>query len=191
MLVGVKAASDKRDARAIEIAIRGGSGNTGRFPKAVRSALDVRLVPLQTTIKPTPFRGKNGLATTLILPVRLENRSNQTIQVRLSHEWYGGRWPPTDLYAYLPKDSSIVPVYLAGETGSSAPTVLAPGATKRLDLRMNWAGTGSMRGAPIMDADNSADYSLRLLLLLMLGDAKDKSYVVGQKIRIHVESGEN
>ena len=181
---GIKLASDKRDARAIEGAVRGGNGNTGRFPDALRSSLDVRLVPLQTTIQPQPHHGKNGVVPTLILPVRLENYSAQTLKFRLSHEWYGGRWPPTDLFAYLPENGSIAPVYLAGERGSSPPTILAPGASTRLDLRMNWPGTGSVRGAPIMDDSATGDYQLRLLL--MLGTSTKSRYITGQKMRIHV-----
>ena len=189
MLVGVKAASDKRDARAIEIVVRRGN-NWSESPNAVRSKLDIRLVPLQTTIKPQPFHNVNGPGITLILPVRLENRSKQTIQVRLSHERHSGTWPPTDLFAYLRTDSPIAPVYRAGERGSAESlTTLAPGASKRLDLRMNWLGTGSDQGGRIMEDDRSATYSLRLLL--MLGDEKNKSYVIGQKMRIRVEAVEN
>ena len=188
--VGVKAANDTRDERAIEIAVRG-KDNKGQFPNAVRSKLDVRLVPLQTTIKPQLARGANGPYHTLILPIQLENHSDETIKAGLSHEWYGGIPPLTDLYAFLPtgKNRAFAPVYLVGETGAAEPAILKPGASKRLDLRMNWPGTGSCPALPIMDADHNGDYSLRFVL--MLGDAKNRSYVLGQKMKIRVEADEN
>ena len=188
VLAGMIISSRKREQRAVETAVRTGSFGIGRFPGARLSALDVRFVPLQTTIEPVPFRGTNGSGTTLILPVQLENHSTQTIRARISHEWHGGEWPPTDLLVYLPQSRAIAPVYLAGESGSSAgPTILAPGQTVRLDLRLNWRGTGSVRGGPILSDDRSGDYQLRLVL--MLGEDKKsyiKSYIVGPKMRVRV-----
>jgi hypothetical protein len=56
----------------------------------------------------------------LSLSVKITNHSAQEITTRLAHEWHGGEWPSTDLYAsathmQAKQAKSLEPVYLKGE----------------------------------------------------------------------------
>ena len=108
----------------------------GKMPE-VHSNLDVRIVAGAEAIGPTPGTQTGKPKDILVLPVTIINNSALVIRTSLSHEWYGGEWPPTNLYACVePKDRSEVrarplelsPAYRAGERGSAqGETVLEPG----------------------------------------------------------------
>ncbi|HEX5102687.1 MAG TPA: hypothetical protein VFV87_02685 [Pirellulaceae bacterium] len=92
----------------------------------------------------------------LVLPLTISNASDKTIKTRLAHEWHGGEWPPTSLFASVtPTDDKrpkpFVPVYLAGEDQAVPRQVsLAAGKSIDIELRMDWPGTGSVKGDPLM-----------------------------------------
>ena len=80
---------------------------------AVVSGLRIDIVP-----EATVARTKDGL----VLKVKIVNHSSEEIRTRLAHEWHGGEWPSTDLYASVShvqakRPSSFEPVYLKGKNG--------------------------------------------------------------------------
>ena len=110
----------------------------------------------------------------LILSVKIVNHSSKEITTSLAHEWHGGQWPPTDLYASVSKvqakqPSSFEPVYLRGETGKiTKETRIAPGKSAKVELRMDWPGTRSVHGVPLMSSSQS-EYHVRLLMVFDAG----------------------
>ena len=187
LLVGVRFMAERRDRDAVDFLLHSGTAGTARSTQIIKSTLDVRFSPLETTITPTQITYSNGRrGTLLVLPVQLENHSDKVLKTEIAHEWHGGIWPPTDLSVYMPNGrSAIYPVFLVGESDSlTKPTILRLGESIRLNLRMDWRGTGSQPTEPLMNPSQSADYSLRFVLLF--GDNKRKQYVLSPKIWIHV-----
>jgi hypothetical protein len=105
----------------------------------------------------------------LTLSVKIANESADEIMATLAHEWHGGEWPPTCLYASVtPADEKkvqpFVPAYRLGEDPAAA-REFAVAADKdiSLDVRMDWPGTGSQPGTPLMKSGRK--YKVRLLLV--------------------------
>jgi hypothetical protein len=77
-----------------------------------------------TTIRPRELLLVNGKTQVLSISVAIENHSGTVITATIAHEWYGGLWPPTDLYVAVKKrvEKHEVwvhrPGYLVGELGS-------------------------------------------------------------------------
>lgn len=147
----------------------------GKMPEA-RSGLDVRIVAATEAIAPTPGTQTGQPKDILVLPVTIINNSGLVIRTSLAHEWYGGEWPPTNLYAcVVPKDNQEVrarplelsPVYRAGERGSvPVGTILEPGQRIQVKLRMDWPGTGSVHGrGPLLSADKLGRHGVRFFLV--------------------------
>jgi hypothetical protein len=115
-------------------------------------------------------RTKNGLA----LPVKIVNHSAQEITTRLAHEWHGGEWPSTDLYAsathvQAKQAKPLVPVFLKGEDQSEAKlTRIAPGNSITIELRMDWPGTGSQPTKPLLPPSES-ESNVRVLMVFDTG----------------------
>jgi hypothetical protein len=115
-------------------------------------------------------RTKNGLT----LSMKIVNHSAQEITTRLTHEWHGGEWPSTDLYAsathvQAKQAKPLVPVFLLGEHQHEAkPTRIAPGKSIVVELRMDWPGTGSQPAAPLLSATQS-EANVRMLLVFDAG----------------------
>jgi RNA polymerase sigma factor (sigma-70 family) len=132
---------------------------------------------------PKVQRTKSGLS----LPVKITNESKETITLKLPHEWHGGEWPTTDLYASVtkaPKGEAVAEapfrvLYQFGEQEgqAAAPVMLGPFQSAEIDVRMDWPGTGSVIGVPLMKPADSGTYQVRLLLVFELG--KQQQYVVG------------
>ena len=118
----------------------------------------------------TVARTKDGL----ILSVTIVNHSPEEIRMRLAHEWHGGEWPATDLYASVShvqakQPSAFEPVYLVGEKREETKkTRIAPGKSITVDLRMDWPGTGSVRRVALMKPSQS-EYHVRLLMVFDSG----------------------
>jgi hypothetical protein len=97
----------------------------------------------------TVTRDKRGL----ILPLKVTNASTEAIKLTLTHEWHGGKWPSTSLFAGVstgPK-GPFAPVYLAGEDPDAPSEVaLAAGKSSAVELRMDWPGTGSVIATPLI-----------------------------------------
>ena len=144
--------------------------------KEVRSRLDIRISAAKQA---SVVSGTQGLkpANILVLPVEITNASQQPITATLAHEWYGGEWPPTDLYGRIVSDADpgsdapggridVTQVYRAGETGSAErPTTIEPGKSISLQLRVDWAGTGSVHGTSLLSAGKPGPCRLRFLLI--------------------------
>ena len=126
------------------------------------------------------------------LPVAITNSSAREIRMNLAHEWYGGMWPPTDLFVAVQpagvKDDfwSEDPGYQVGEKGSvDNPVILKPGETKTFDIRLNWPGTGSISTEPLIDEKKPGKYSIKFLLFFKM-DASEE-FIESPAAEIEVE----
>lgn len=141
------------------------------FRKVSASDQKIELVPA-AKVK----RTKQGL----MLSLKITNASPIDLQTTLTHEWHGGEWPPTALYASIqgPGDAEprgFAPVYLIGEDPNAPRSVtLADGKGKDVELRMDWPGTGSVRGRPLIQ--EAGEYAVRFALVFEI--AGKKQYVV-------------
>ncbi len=110
----------------------------------------------------------------LTLSVKIANHSAQEITTRLAHEWHGGEWPSTDLYAsathvQAKQAKSLEPVYLKGEKqGETKRIRIAPGKSVTVALRMDWPGTGSVKATPLLSSSESESY-IRVLMVFDTG----------------------
>jgi len=131
----------------------------------VASRLRIEVVPDTKVV-----RTKKGLT----LSVKITNHSMQEITTRFAHEWHGGEWPSTDLYASAThvqarRAKSFEPVYLKGEQpGETKRTRIAPGKSITVELRMDWPGTGSVPGTPLLSATESESH-VRVLMVFDTG----------------------
>jgi len=184
----IRATAQQKGNAPIEALIQKGKYEHYRREQVVKSKLNIQISPLVTKLRPSQSKGYDGKPrTVLVLPVKVTNKSQKIIKANIAHEWYGGEWPPTDLHVYMEVNEkpAIYPVFLVGEKGSAAKaTTLRPGESTHLNLRMDWPGTGSVRGMVLMQADKSATYSLRLVLFFK-GKEK-KQYVISPKMQIKV-----
>jgi hypothetical protein len=116
------------------------------------------------------WRTKNGLT----LSVKIVNHSAREITTRLAHEWHGGEWPSTDLYAsathvQAKQARPLVPVFLKGEQQRQAkPTRIAPGKSITVELRMDWPGTGSQPATPLLSS-TASESNVRVLMVFDTG----------------------
>jgi hypothetical protein len=154
--------------------------------KLARSNLDVRITPLETSIRFTRLKNHTGqLQNILILPINIENRSKTVITSQISHEFNGGMWLPTDLAVYLPDGDRVEDLFLAGETeGFDQPLTLRPNESARLDVRMDWPGTPSVPAFQFISLTESKSYSLRVVLLM--GKEGNKTYIISREMNIDV-----
>jgi hypothetical protein len=108
---------------------------------------------------------EHGLVQTLTIT----NSCGKEIEAHLAHEWHGGEWPLTALYASVsPADDKKVqpfaPVYLAGEDQRAARRVgLATGKSLDVKVRMDWPGTGSVPANPLIHKPGR--YNVRFALV--------------------------
>lgn len=135
------------------------------------SSNSVTVAPVTAEANPQIVDGINGEHLVLSFPVEITNSSLRPISMALSHEWYGGIPPQTDLQMAVMKKGQtgmvwdVGPGYQVGAIGDIDETLLQPGETKRLDIRLNWPGTGSCPSEPLIDALKSGKYNGKLLLL--------------------------
>ena len=129
---GVKTVAEHAERRAVERAIVPLTAPCFPNAGATPTELAVEIEPRQTLLRPTLSPGYDGkMRRVLVLPLQITNRSSQTLRADLAHEWFGGLWPPTDLYVYQPAIfDALVPVFLEGETGKANPLVWRAGETK-------------------------------------------------------------
>lgn len=151
---------------------------------AIASSMRIEILP-----EGKVTRTKQGLS----LPVKIVNHTTQAITTRPSHEWHGGKWPSTDLYASVtPVQTKEVrlfqPVYLIGEKqGESIPTRIEPGKSATVELRMDWAGTVSVPGMPLLTtADREA--VVRVLIVFDVGrNALEFATSAAQRVKVVAE----
>jgi hypothetical protein len=112
--------------------------------------------------------------TGLTLSVNIANRSAHEVTARLAHEWHGGEWPATGLYAsathvQAKQAKPLVPVFLEGEQRAEAElTRIAPGKSVAVDVRMDWPGTGSQPAVPLLSPSDS-ESNVRVLMVFDAG----------------------
>jgi hypothetical protein len=134
----------------------------------------------------------------MVLSISVANRSPRPIKASLSHEWYGGLPPPTNLYAcVIPSHAQatyreyqgvplldfagtaeIQPAYQMGETGFDAPVIIEPGKFISLLIRLDWHGTGSCPANPIVW--DPGIYKMRFALFFEADGAWQ--YVLGEPV---------
>ena len=132
-----------------------------------------------------------GKTQVLSVPVEIRNNSHESIQTELSHEWYGGIWPPTDLL-FAVKDINrtntweTAPAYQVGQKDSVDNKVtLKGGESIVLQVRLNWPGTGSVPMSPLIDASTAGKYSIKFLLFFKSG--KTEKYTESPVIELEVQ----
>jgi hypothetical protein len=125
----------------------------------------------------------------LVLPLTITNASGEAIKTTLAHEWHGGEWPPTSLFASVTpiadKESKpFVPIYLAGEDpGVPRAVSLAAGKSTEIELRVDWPGTGSVKGDPLIQKPGK--YVVRFALVF---EAGGKQHVVSAPVEVEYKS---
>jgi hypothetical protein len=139
-------------------------------------------------VEVVPGRQVTRSQNRLVLAVKVTNNSPDAVRTTLAHEWHGGLWPPTGLYASVTaagerKDSAFVPVYLAGEE-SKAPeaTTLTAGQATELRLRMDWPGTGSVPARRLIESAGT----YRVQVLLVFDVAGKKQYVTSPPTKVEL-----
>lgn len=127
--------------------------------------------PTGLDVELSPASRVDRTSAGLKLSVRIANRSPHDLETTLEHEWHGGEWPHANLYAAVTphlevNDAPFKPVYLLGEqAGKGAPpTTIETGRATDVDLRLDWPGTGSVKGTPLLAPDKPGVYRVRLLL---------------------------
>lgn len=162
-----------------------------RFSDLVRSKLNVVLAAPKAKV--ATVRAYSGLAKrdieVCVLPLKIENKSPQPIRTSLAHEWLGGEWPPTDIYAAVLRPAApgkkanvdFKPVFLAGDRSElTKPTIIEPGKSTSLSLRLDWPGTGSVEGGEIVYPDRPGVYTVMFLLVFQTNGVRQ--YVVSEPI---------
>jgi hypothetical protein len=155
--------------------------------KAGKAAMDFKfhrqVGPSQLKIKLSPAAEVSRAKTGLALRLTIANASDSEIAASLSHEWHGGKWPTTALYASVSRageESSpkFRPVYLLGEEANGEESVtIGAGKERTFELRMDWPGTGSVKGVPLIQ--KPGEYSVRFALVFQVGGKEQ--YVVSER----------
>jgi len=178
---------DLKQEADIDALIRNSKYERDTREQVMKSKLNIQIIPLETVISPSQSKGYDGkLRKVLVLPILLTNKSQQTMESTIAHEWHGGLWPPTELHVSISGDKpTLDPVYLVGEKGSrDSLNVLPPNQPTQLNLRMDWPGTGSVRGQILMPSDKAATYKLRVVLFFK--SKNQKQYIVSAPMQIKV-----
>jgi hypothetical protein len=142
------------------------------------------------TIRVEPGTNVARVSGGLRLPVTITNGSARDINLTLPHEWHGGEWPTTDLYASVTpartaKSNPFHEVFRLGERPgeSSSKVTVPPGKSVKVELRLDWPGTGSVPAVPLMDPASSGSYRVRLLLVV---EGDGKRYAVSGPMRVEL-----
>lgn len=151
--------------RASVICRRSSSTRIKPFDGTVVFSLD-SLVPIQT-------ERKGRLILSAI--VQITNESKSTLRSKVSHEWYGGVEPGTDLWMVVERcedgkcHSEETQAYLVGNVDRTEDTIWQPGDSKRFEIRLNWPGTGSVPIEPLIDPDRPGLHKLKFVMFFRTG----------------------
>jgi hypothetical protein len=148
--------------------------------KVPATELKVKLVGGKNVVKE-----KRGL----VLPLTITNASGEAIKTTLAREWHGGEWPPTSLFASVTpiadkEPKPFAPVYLAGEDQAPRALSFAAGKSSGFELRMDWPGTGSVKGDPLIQKPGK--YVVRFALVFEAGGKQQ--YVASAPIEVEYKS---
>ena len=179
------------DAIGRQLEARSGWSPYYRFSDLLRSELKVVVAAPKAEV--ATVRAYSGLAKqdidVCVLPVTIENKSPQPIRTSFAHEWLGGEWPPTDIYAAVLRPAApgrkanvdFKPVFLADDRNElTKPTVIEPGKSASLSPRLDWPGTGSVHGGEIVYPDRPGVYTVMFLLVFQTDGVRQ--YVVSEPI---------
>jgi hypothetical protein len=145
-----------------------------------------------TELKVELVAGKNVVKEKrgLVLPLTITNASREAIKTTLAREWHGGEWPPTSLFASVTpvaekEHKPFAPVYLVGEDQQAPrPVSLAAGRSTDIELRVDWPGTGSVKGDPLIQKPGK--YVVRFALVFEVGGKKQ--HVASAPIEVEYKS---
>lgn len=110
----------------------------------------------------------------LVMPLRLCNKGTAPLSLTLHHEWGGGVWPATDLYACT-RDRNDTTEATGGKWfcqqlyqlreryEMSKADTLRPGATLKIKTRMDWHGTPSLHSDALMPIGKAATYEVQVV----------------------------
>jgi len=163
------------------------------LPNLKHTKLDLRITGGAQGVRAVAEPRALGQQTILSFPVRIENRSDRTITAYIANEWYGGEWPPTDLYAAVKKSGDKTAswisheVYVAGETGRVEGYVWKPGEVRELSLRLNWPGTGSQHGGMLLSENTPGKYSLKVFLIFRAPETYSFEYAQSAEMEIQID----
>lgn len=163
------------------------------LPDLKRTKLDLHITGGAQKIRAVEESRTLGRQPILSFPVRIENRSHRTITAYIANEWYGGEWPPTDLYAAVRKSGdktarwSSHEVYVVGETGHVEPCVWKPGDVREFALRLNWPGTGSQHGGSFLSENAPGKYILKFFLIFRSPASYSFEYAESADLEVEVE----
>ena len=123
----------------------------------------------------------------LCLRVQLQNTSQTNILANIPHEWYGGLWKDTDVYALVRSGSKrdikrFHPVYLAGNNSGKNIMLILSGQTASFLFRMNWSGTGSCQTEPLMSPSKGNSYKVRFLFVFTVKGTRQ--YIVSEEVNV-------
>jgi hypothetical protein len=159
---------------------------------AVSSNHNIKITVEATRAVVSEMLLRNGKTKVLSLLVAIENDSPSAITARLEHEWYGGIWPPTDLYVAVRKESDggalwvEKPGYRVGEKDSAdSLTTIEPGKRRSIEIRLNWPGTGSVPTSPLIKESEPGKYTIKLLLIFKTGESTE--FVTSPELEIEVD----
>lgn len=120
---------------------------------------------------------KRGARPILSIEVEIRNESPKTFRSQISHEWYGGIPPPTEVLIsgkLSGRDEThrlTVPAYQVGNLDTSQVVwIWMPGESRKAKIRLNWPGTGSVPSEPLIDSAKPGVYAIRFLLFLKFDD---------------------
>lgn len=132
----------------------------------------------------------------LVMPLRLTNIGTAPISFTFHHEWCGGTWSATDLYACTREhNDSTVPaggkwfcqqLYQLRERYEMPKVdILGPGATLKFDTRMDWHGTPSIRGDSLIPIGKAATYEVQVVVAYR--QREHWYFSVGPSTLVHVQ----
>jgi hypothetical protein len=143
-----------------------------------------KVLPSRLKIELSSSAGVSKTKHGLVLSLKITNSSARQIVAHLAHEWHGGEWLSTALYASVTssddkKSKPFVPVYLAGEDQRAARRInMATGKSMDVKLRMDWPGTGSVPATPLIGKPGK--YTVRYALVFEV-DGK-RQYVLSAPV---------
>jgi len=139
-----------------------------------------KVPPSELKIELSPAATVTRTQKGVVLPLKITNASADDIKTTMAHEWHGGEWPLTALYATATPDKgkkpkAFTPVYLAGEDQDAVRSITLPaGKTIDLEVRMDWPGTGSVIAVSLMQAPGK--YTVQFVLVFEV--AGKQQYVI-------------
>ena len=110
----------------------------------------------------------------LVMPLRLTNNGTAPVSFTLHHEWCGGTWGATDLYACTREHNDSTELeggkwhcqqlyQLRERYEMPKVDTLRPGATLKIKTRMDWHGTPSIRGEALIPIGKAATYEVQVV----------------------------